>query len=116
MATLQITRGDAERIEASVTPASAAATGLRFMAKRKYRDADADAIIDKTIGSGITITQAGSPTVPATALIEIDPADTQPLANKEIELLAELEDGEDHTLAKVTLKVLPKVILDELEV
>lgn len=115
MAELTIKRGDAERLKAVEQTYLTFATGLRFMAKRRLRDADADAIIDKTIGAGITITVAGGPTVFAEAQIAIDPLDTEPLPNREVTLFYELEDGNDHTLDEGTLIVMPKVILDELE-
>ena len=116
MAKLTIKRGDAERLLAVEETYLTFATGLRFMAKRNLRDADADAVIDKTIGNGITITVAGGPAVYAQAQIEIDPLDTLALSNKEVTLFYELEDGNDHTLDEGTLIVTPKVILDELEV
>lgn len=117
MATLEIVRGDNERLKALITPFSAAVS-LRFMAKKKLSDADAAAIIDKTVGDGITIVDAGDLDTPAEAQIVIDPTDTQVLPNtdkREISLYYELEDGDDHRLAFGTLVVKPKVILDELE-
>lgn len=117
MATLEIVRGDNERLKALITPFSAAAS-LRFMAKKRLSDADDDAIIDKTIGNGITIVDAGDVNTPAEAQIVIEPTDTQVLPNtdkREISLYYELEDGDDHRLDFGTLIVKPKVILDELE-
>lgn len=109
-----IVRGDNERLKALVTPFSAAAS-LRFMAKNFLSDADADAIIDKTIGDGITIVDAGDLDTPAEAQIVISPLDTQVLPNKRTSLYYELEDGDDHRLDYGTLVVKPKVILGELE-
>lgn len=117
MATLEIVRGDSERLKALITPSSAAAS-LRFMAKKRLSDADAAAIIDKTIGDGITIVDAGDNDTPAEAQIVIEPTDTQALPNTDkrvISLYYELEDGDDHRLDFGTLVVKPKVILDELE-
>lgn len=114
MATLEIVRGDSERLKALVTPFSAAAS-LRFMAKKWLSDADDAAIIDKTIGAGITIVDAGDLDTPAEAQIIISPLDTQVLSNKRISLYYELEDGDDHRLDFGTLVIKPKVILDELE-
>ena|SRR5687767_1037221 len=114
MATLEIVRGDNERLKALVTPFSAAAS-LRFMAKKRLSDADDAAIIDKTIGDGITIVDAGDVDTPAEAQIVIGPTDTQALSNKQVSLIYELEDGDDHRLDFGTLVVKPKVILDELE-
>lgn len=119
MATLEIVRGDSERLKALITPASAAAS-LRFMAKKRLSDADADAIIDKTIGNGITVVDPGDVNTPAEVQILISPLDTQALRNNgdkvEVGLYYELEDGADHRLDFGTIVVKPKVILDELEV
>lgn len=118
MATLEIVRGDSERLKALITPFSAA-TSLRFMAKKRLSDADSAAIIDKTVGDGITIVEVGDLDTPAEAQILIDPEDTLPLRNTdkiEVALYYELEDGDDHRLDFGTLVVKPKVILDELEV
>jgi hypothetical protein len=112
MATLTITRGDRERLSAVITPFSAAA-GLRFMAKKKLRDADEDAVIDKTIGEGIVVTVAGDEDTPAEAQITIDPEDTQLLPNKStpaVKLLYDLVDGDDHTLDTGEIIVLPEVL------
>lgn len=117
MATLEIVRGDSERLKALITPFGAA-TSLRFMAKKRLSDADDAAIIDKTVGAGITIVDAGDESTPAEAQIVIDPTDTQVLPNtdkREVSLYYELEDGDDHRLDFGTLVVKPKVILDELE-
>lgn len=117
MATLEIVRGDNERLKALVTPFSAAAS-LRFMAKKRLSDADDAAIIDKTIGAGITIVDAGDVDTPAEAQIVIEPLDTLLLRNSDkitVSLYYELEDGDDHRLDFGTLVVKPKVILDELE-
>lgn len=117
MATLEIVRGDRERLKALVTPFDAAVS-LRFMAKKRLSDPDAAAIIDKTIGDGITIIDEGDEETPAEAQIVIDPTDTQVLSNtdkREISLYYELEDGDDHRLDFGKLVVKPKVILDELE-
>lgn len=112
MATLTITRGDSERLKAVITPFTAAAS-LRFMAKKKLRDADADAIIDKTIGAGITVTVPGDVDTPAEAQIAIDPEDTQVLPNKSsppVTLLYDLVDGDEHTLDTGELVVQPEVL------
>lgn len=114
MAKLVIVRGDSERLKAVVTPFSAV-TSLRFMVKKNLSEADGAAIIDKSIGNGITIVDVGNVNTPAEAQILIDPLDTQVLPNRRISLHYELEDGNDHRLAFGTLVVKPKVILDELE-
>lgn len=112
MADLTITRGDRERLQAVITPFSAAAS-LRFMAKKKLRDADVDAVIDKSIGSGIVVTAAGDADTPAEAQITIDPEDTQGLPNKSIPpvvLLYDLVDGDNHTLDTGAITVQPEVL------
>lgn len=114
---LVIVRGDSERLKALITPFTAAVS-LRFMAKKRLSDSDGAALIDKSVGSGITIVDAGDADTPAEAQILIDPADTLALRNtdkKEVSLYYELEDGNDHRLDFGTLVVKPKVILDELE-
>jgi hypothetical protein len=86
------------------------------MAKRKLRDADADAIIDKTIGAGIVVTSAGDVDTPAEAQIVIDPEDTQPLPNKRtppVSLFYDLVDGDNHTLDTGELIVTPEVLTEE---
>jgi hypothetical protein len=83
------------------------------MAKKKLKDADADAIIDKTVGAGIVITVAGDVDTPAEAQITIEPEDTQPLPNKlspQVKLLYDLVDGNDHTLDTGEIIVTPEVL------
>ncbi len=112
MATLTITRGDSERLNAVITPYTAASS-LRFMAKRKLKDADADAIIDKSLGSGITVTIVGDENTPAEAQITINPSDTQVLPNKReppVVLLYDLVDGANHTLDTGEIIVEPEVL------
>lgn len=112
MATLTITRGDSERLKAVITPYTAAAS-LRFMAKRKLKDADEDAVIDKSLGAGITITVAGDEDTPAEAQIVINPADTATLPNKReppVILLYDLVDGANHTLDTGEIIVEPEVL------
>lgn len=111
MADLTIKRGDNERLKSLVTPASAIANGVTFMAKRRLSDADGAAVITKTIGSGIAIVTAGTdvPPVPAELQISIDSADTKVLENKTTVLLYEIEDGNDHTLDSGRLIVQPEV-------
>lgn len=110
---LEIQRGDDERLKAVITPASAAAQ-LYFMAKKKLSQADDDAIISKSLGTGISITVAGDESTPAEAQIAISKADTQVLPNREdppVVLFYNLTDGENHTLAKGKLTVKPEVRL-----
>jgi hypothetical protein len=83
---------------------------LWFVLKRKLTDLDADAVILKETGAGITITNG--PDGEATVLIE--PEDTLALPNERIEYWGELvgRDGssQDHTLAEGTATLLPLVL------
>lgn len=110
---IEIQRGDDERLLAVIEPFTAAAE-LHFTAKKKLSDTDEAAIISKQIGSGITVTLAGDVNTPAQAQIAISKTDTQVLPNKltpPVVLFYDLTDGEDHTLAKGKLTVLPEVRL-----
>lgn len=110
---LEIQRGDDERLLAVITPFTAA-SALYFMAKRRLADADEDADISKSLGSGIVVTVAGDVNTPAQAQIEISKADTQALPNKltpPVVLHYNLTDGANHTLAKGKLTVMPEVRL-----
>lgn len=108
---LEIQRGDDERLLAVIDPAAAAAE-LHFVAKKKFSDPDESAIISKRLGAGITVTDPGDEDSPAQAQIAIDKADTQVLPNKltpPVTLRYDLTDGQNHTLAKGKLTVLPEV-------
>jgi hypothetical protein len=107
---LEIMRGDDERLLAVITPFTAAAS-LHFMAKKRLGDADAAAIITKSLGSGITVTVPGDVNTPAQAQIAINKADSQVLPNKDQTLYYNLTDGANHTLAKGKLTVKPEVRL-----
>lgn len=75
---IEFPRGDTVRLPVAVTrPAGGAVVdlsgcSLRFTVKRKRKDADADAIMVKTIGDGILISDAPA----GLAVILIDPEDT----------------------------------------
>ena len=105
----KLRRGDAERLLVSITPYTAAEGQLYFMAKTSYRQTDDDAIISKSLGDGITIANPGISSTPATAVIEVDGADTKVLRNRTKTLLIELTDGQDHTLLNDTIVVEPEV-------
>lgn len=78
MTYLSITRGDDGILDVVVTdrdtgdPIDLTGAELTFMVKRDRRDDDDDAILTKTVGSGITVS------APATgvAVVAIDAADT----------------------------------------
>jgi hypothetical protein len=75
---------------------------LWFTAKRKLTDPDAAAIIAKKSGEGIDILELGK------AVIEIDPADTAALPNRDTTLYCDvqvLEGGKIRTPVKDTLLV-----------
>lgn len=110
---IEIQRGDDERLLAVIDPFTAAAE-LHFVAKKRYSDADDDAIISKSLGAGIQVTVAGGAGVPAQAQIAIDKDDTQVLKNTdkvEVALFYNLTDGDNHTLAKGKMVVKPEVRL-----
>jgi hypothetical protein len=95
---LTIRRGDHERIRAEITPYTAA-SAIKFTAKRNLSDADAAAIISKSVGSGIEITSVGDVNTPAVAIITVLPANTQALSNNyDWTLYYDLVDGSNHTL------------------
>lgn len=74
--TLTAKRGDTIDLLVLVTRDNAAVdlTGadVWFTAKRSLRDADVDAVVQKTIGNGIVVTDA----LAGEALVTIDPSDT----------------------------------------
>ena len=78
MTYLSIPRGDDGILDVVVTdrdtgdPIDLTGAELTFMVKRDRRDADADAILAKTVGSGITV---AAPTT-GIAVVAIDAADT----------------------------------------
>lgn len=78
--------------------------GVRFTAKRRVSDVDADAVIRKTVGSGVTITDA------ATGMIEVAlvPGDTS-AETAACTLLWDIQvtgaASDPHTVASGTLRV-----------
>jgi cyanophycinase-like exopeptidase len=104
----QAYRGDTIPLSIAVTREGTAVdlTGaaLRFVAKRRLKDADVDALITKTIGAGITVTDAAA----GAAVIMIDPADTDGFL-KGMTLQCEVQmvesDGTITTVAQGTLEV-----------
>lgn len=106
------TRGDTIDLEVTVTrdgaPVDLTGADLWFTAKLKVKDADVDAVAQKTVGSGITVTDA----VNGEALITLDPADTDGLT-KETTLYCDVQlveaSGRVTTVASGTLTILRDV-------
>lgn len=102
-------RGDTIDLEVAVTRNDAAVdlTGADcwFTAKRRLSDADADALIQKTLGSGITVIGNAAD---GNLLVTIDPEDTDSLTRQtvlycDVQLLE--ADGRVTTVASGTLTV-----------
>ena len=113
MSNFAITRGDTVEFSASITLGGVAlnitGASLWFTAKKQFIDADEDAVFQKTIGDGITVTNAASGLI----TIAIDPEDTEELSNVKTQLQYDLQmkDSEDkvYTVASGTLVVNPGV-------
>lgn len=99
MTRLAMVRGDTRAFTVTLTDESDAPLdltdlSLAFTAKRRHGDADDDAVIRKTIGVGIEVTDAEG----GEATITIDPADTRDLTNLRTlvwDLQVESADGTD---------------------
>jgi hypothetical protein len=86
-----ILRGDAAVLTFSAItnlPAGglSAYSAIVFTAKRDVEDTDADAQIQKTLGSGVTITTNGSDTTPGALTVLLDADDTSGLPSHEVRL------------------------------
>ncbi|HLY31263.1 MAG TPA: hypothetical protein VKQ36_09550 [Ktedonobacterales bacterium] len=83
MIDLSMIRGDSASL--AVTVGDLGAAGLnafndaRFTAKRDVSDSDANAIISKSLNSGVTITTVGDSNTNGVLTVSIAPADTQAL-------------------------------------
>lgn len=103
-----IKRGDTIRLALVVTrssgPVNLTGAALTFTAKRKINDADIDAIAQKTIGAGITVTDA----VNGEAVITLPPADTDAFT-RDTTLQCDVQmielDGTITTIADGTIEV-----------
>ncbi len=113
MATLAMTRGDRRTILVTVTdvngdPVNLASYLIRFTAKRKVRDSDSSAVIAKSIGDGVTVTDA-----PGGLLsITIDPEDTSGLPSVSTTLVWDMQvngGGGPETIVSGTLLITPDV-------
>ena len=101
-----------------ITVGSLGASGLaafsdaRFTAKRDLGDADALAIISKSLASGITITTVGNATTNGVLSVALAPADTSALpAGYAVALQYDVTlydaAGDEYTVASGTLTVTP---------
>lgn len=101
-------RGDTIDLEVIATrdgaPLDLTGTSIWFTAKRKLKDADENAIAQKTLGAGITVTDAEA----GEALVTLDPADTAALT-KETTLYCDVQvveaSGRVTTVASGTLTI-----------
>ena len=93
----------------SGSPYALGGCSLWFTAKRKYTDADSAAIFQKSIGSGITVT---NPTQ-GLFVIEIAPADTTAVEKVKTILVWDLQlrdsSGKTYTIASGNLIINPDV-------
>lgn len=84
MSTLRMYRGDTQLLDVVVVDEAGAAvdisgSDIRFTAKRKPSDPDLDAIITKTLGSGIDLVGGG---LAGECQVTIDPVDTDSLTKQ----------------------------------
>lgn len=79
--TLLMTRGDDVTLDVIATdqgaPVDLTGAGVWWTAKRRHLDADDDAVIRKTVGAGITVTNPAG----GLATVDLVPADTAGLGN-----------------------------------
>lgn len=115
--TLEMSRGDSRKWTFAVTYSdtgavySLAGASMWFTAKKRITDADVAAVFQKTIGSGITLTDAAN----GLGYIELSPADTSALSsgkqNLEFDLQLKSSAGKIYTVAFGKLTVYPDVTL-----
>lgn len=110
---LTMTRGDSRTLSGSVTlsgdPYDLAGCSIWFTAKYRYTDADASAVFQKTIGSGITVTNPTQGLI----TITIDPADTALIAKVKTVLVFDIQiqtsGGSKWSAASGNLVITPDV-------
>jgi hypothetical protein len=115
MADFTLSRGDTIKLNVAVTASgsvySLVGSSMWFTAKYSYSDPDSSAVFQKTIGSGITLTDA----VNGKATVLILPTDTSGLANAKVMLVYDLQvkdaSGNIYTVARGNLIFLPDVTL-----
>lgn len=106
-------RGDTIELSVTVTRSGAAVdltdADLTFTAKRRYSDADADAVVQKTLGDGIAVVGDAED---GEILVTLDPEDTDSLTRQTV-LLCDVQlvesDGRVTTVASGTLTITPDV-------
>lgn len=109
---LAAVRGDTETYELALTNGAGALdltdADITFTVKRRLDDDDLDAVIQKTVGDGITITGATE----GEATLVIDPVDTADLPSHAVRLYYDLQvtvDGQTKTPLQGRLTVRPDV-------
>lgn len=107
-----MTRGDAFTFTLTVTQAGAAynLTGcsIRFTAKWSYSDADGSAVFSRTVGSGITVTNAAG----GIATVALAPSNTSSLPASRTDLVYDIQvtnGSNPFTVVQGTLSVYPDV-------
>lgn len=112
MSLIYLTRGDSRILDLTATtpadlPYNLTNTTLTFMVKRGYDDADADAVISKTMDNGVSITDAAGG-LASIFLSADDTANLRPDASYVYDIQA--VDGDDvATLDTGSIRVLPDV-------
>jgi carbon monoxide dehydrogenase subunit G len=111
MTNLAMTRGDDRSLVVTLSSAGApvdlTGAAIRFTAKYRHSDLDADAVISKATGAGVTITDA----VAGVVTVEIAAADTDNLVG-DTTLVWDVQvtlNGKVRTLAGGKLRVAPDV-------
>lgn len=115
MPDFQITKGDTPTFNVAVTQGgsvfSLVGCSMWFTAKYAYRDLDAAAVFQKTIGAGITVTNAAL----GLATVTLAAIDTSPLAAVKVLLVWDLQvrtaGGKTYTVSSGNLIVFPDVTL-----
>jgi len=113
--TLEMSRGDSRRWNFAATQNGAvyslAGASLWFTAKKRITELDAVAVFQKTLGTGITVTDAAN----GLGYIELSPSDTSGLSaakwNLEFDLQCRDSAGKIYTLAFGKLTVYPDVTI-----
>jgi hypothetical protein len=117
MSKITVVRGDTKLIQITAlqngVAVDLAGCDLWFTVKDSKQRSDSDAVIQKTIGDGISV---GSPTTNGQFTVTIDPEDTEDLPFGEKDILSyywdcQLKNGSDQifTFASGTLEVTPDV-------
>jgi hypothetical protein len=109
-------RGDAPSWRFLVTdedhPLGTDLTGVldvRFTAKRRSSDDDVDAVITKTVGSGVTITDPATSGYVEVALLPVDTNSETTTVTFVWDLQVTGAAGDPHTVASGTLRVDPDI-------